>query len=136
MCQSHLYSPRPVPGLQIRIGLEFEFRNYLNCRTYTVPWTFELTACLIPKMQQFSENFQMLHLGKIPKKFGWNLAKNQQNSSKICELFFFLKEWARRGEDTNFIFFICNSCPKFTNFDGNFPDFQYILRRRSIHFTS
>ena len=24
----------------------FEFRTYLNCRTYTVPWTFELTVCL------------------------------------------------------------------------------------------
>ena len=26
-----------VPGLQIRSGVEFKFRTYLNCRTYTVP---------------------------------------------------------------------------------------------------
>ena len=45
----------PKPGLQIRIWVEFKTWTYLNCRTYTVRWTFELTACLIPKMQQFSE---------------------------------------------------------------------------------
>ena len=31
-------------GLQKRMRVEFKFRTYLNCRTYTVPWTFELTA--------------------------------------------------------------------------------------------
>ena len=26
-----------APGLQMRIGAEFKFRTYLNCRTYTAP---------------------------------------------------------------------------------------------------
>ena len=43
-------SRRP-PGLQTRIGVEFKFQTSLNFRTFTVPWTFELTACLISKMQ-------------------------------------------------------------------------------------
>ena len=29
----------------------------------------------------------VLHFGKIPKIFGQNLEKNQQNSSNICEMF-------------------------------------------------
>ena len=27
----------PLPGLQKRMRVEFKFRTYLNCRTYTVP---------------------------------------------------------------------------------------------------
>ena len=44
-------------GLQIGLELNSNFKLslFLNFRTYTVPWTFELTACLIPKMQQFPE---------------------------------------------------------------------------------
>ena len=57
------WSVAQPPGLQIRIGVEFKFQTFLNFRTFTVPWTFELTACLIPKMQQLSE--KMLHFRKI-----------------------------------------------------------------------
>ncbi len=38
--EQRLVAERPrrrQPGLQIRIGVEFKFRTYLNCRTYTVP---------------------------------------------------------------------------------------------------
>ena len=43
-----------LAGLQIRTWVELKFWTFLNFRTFTVPWTFELLACLIPKMQQFS----------------------------------------------------------------------------------
>ena len=35
---------REIAGLQKRMRVEFEFRTHLNCRTYTIPWTFELTT--------------------------------------------------------------------------------------------
>ena len=37
-------------------------------------------------MQHFSENFKiMLHFGKIPKKFGENLARFSKNSAKFWQ---------------------------------------------------
>ena len=43
------------PGLQIGVRVELKLRLSFNFRTFTVPWTFELTACLKnqQKMQQF-----------------------------------------------------------------------------------
>ena len=38
-------------------------------------------------LQKASESSgKLLHLGKIPKKFGQNLVNIQQNSDKICEI--------------------------------------------------
>ena len=56
------------------------FLNFLNFRTYTVPWTFELTACLIPKVQQFSENAAFWeNPEKFWSKFSKDSAKFWQN---------------------------------------------------------
>ena len=63
--RSLLGSNRWRPGLQKRMRVEFKFRTYLNCRTYTVPWTFELTACLSIASKPL---LKLLHFGKIPKK--------------------------------------------------------------------
>ena len=54
--------------------VEFKFRTgtYLNCRTYTVPSKFELTAC--PSIAS-KPLLKLLHFGKILKKIGQNLAK-------------------------------------------------------------
>ena len=54
----------PNAGLQMRIWIEFKYQTFLNFRTFTVPWTFELTACLIPKWSNFQK---MLHLGESRK---------------------------------------------------------------------
>ena len=43
----------PQSGLQERIWVELKFQTFLDFWTSTVSWTFELTACLIPQMQQF-----------------------------------------------------------------------------------
>ena len=37
-----------------------------------------------PKLRESSG--KLLHFGKIPKKFGQNLAKIQQHSGKFCEI--------------------------------------------------
>ena len=57
-------SRRRPPALQKRMRVEFKFRTYLNCRSYTVPWTFELTACLSIASKPL---LKVLHFGKIPK---------------------------------------------------------------------
>ena len=42
-------------GCKWGIELNLDFELLLNLRTFTVPWAFELTTCLIPKMQPFSD---------------------------------------------------------------------------------
>ena len=65
-------------GLQKRMRVEFKFRTYLNCRTYTVPWTFELTTLKYRKSEDRC-------IFEIPKTFGQNLAK-LKNSGKPCKI--------------------------------------------------
>ena len=64
-------SREEFPGLQIRISVNLNFELH---RTSELHFLLKLRTS--PNFRTFSSNFQkMLHFGKIPKKFGQNLAE-------------------------------------------------------------
>ena len=67
--------------------LEVEIWSYLKYRNINVPWNIKISWVPI----SLKAPRKLLHLGKIPKLFGPNLAEVQQNSGKILILHFLSK---------------------------------------------
>ena len=79
------------PGLQIRISVNLNFELH---RTSELHFLLKLRTS--PNFRTFSSNFQkMLHFGKIPKKFGRNLAKIRQNLANFAKI-------SSKGKTANF----------------------------------
>ena len=72
---------RPAAGLRhlgckLRMRVEFKFRTYLICRTYTVPGTFELTA----QWNIEEVKIAALNFWENPEKNWSKFSKIQQNN--------------------------------------------------------
>ena len=74
-------STKMIAGLQRRMRVEFRFRTHLNCRTYTVPWTFELTTL------KYRKEKIAAFLGEKQNKL-LKLSKIQQKSGEFCNILY------------------------------------------------